>query len=460
MFIPFYFILLSYLLAPSVAEPVQYCRFGHQNGEVDFCVGITIHHNYSALDYDMYLSMTVTRSSALGWTAIGTGPEMAGSLMFIVYGDPMSGKDPIISIRTASGHHQPRQFSRNDMGGADLRVLQAQWLPAQTELKSPAISAATSGLISVAKMAVVCYACSRWPGSPIMAEATSQPWIWAWNDDQEMTVYSFDAPLNMHKHHTGNGGWGNFYVDMARSIIDAPRMPSFPPLRPGIEQLGTSSVPIGAAGLMNSLQQHPLAYVHGISMTAAFLILCPLGVLIIKLQSTKSFKRHWIIQVFATFLIVIAGGGTGLAMIGNGFFWWTHQSLGMIVIFGAVIQGIIGWAHHVQFLKNRRRTWISHTHLWLGRMIILGGWGNVLVGILHRGHDRSLIAIAIVVIASELVTFIGWTWTSSFRPNKRSSNNNHRPAEPQRQEAETYLALGETDYETDGEEKEVVDIRS
>lgn len=130
--IPCLSILIAVLIFVSraVSEPVQYCRFGHENGpdaSVDFCVGITTYNNVSSNDYDMYMSMHVTRSSALGWTALGTGSMMAGSLMFIVYGDPFStGHEALtVSIRTTDGHNQPRVLTQADTGGADIRLLQA-----------------------------------------------------------------------------------------------------------------------------------------------------------------------------------------------------------------------------------------------------------------------------------------------------------------------------------------------
>ncbi|RYP09581.1 hypothetical protein DL765_008391 [Monosporascus sp. GIB2] len=123
--------IIFHLLAIAISVTVQYCRFGHPDGEIDFCMGIIMHRNSTTDSHDLYLSMTVTRSSVLGWTAIVTGGEMAGSLMFIVYADPSrEGARSPASARTADGHHQPRLVTPEDMGGADLRVLQADWMPA------------------------------------------------------------------------------------------------------------------------------------------------------------------------------------------------------------------------------------------------------------------------------------------------------------------------------------------
>src|SRR2546421_2297248 len=78
-----------------VAESAQYCKFGSKdrpNADIDFCMGLTMHRNLSSNSHDLYLTITHTRhnGSALGWTAIGPGSVMAGTLMFIIYGDPLS----------------------------------------------------------------------------------------------------------------------------------------------------------------------------------------------------------------------------------------------------------------------------------------------------------------------------------------------------------------------------------
>lgn len=378
-------------------------------------MGVTMHHNYITDDYDMYLSMTVTRSSALGWTAIGTGVGMAGSLMFIIYGDPTPGKDAIVSIRTADGHHQPRQLSLGEMGGVDLRVLQAMWF-ANSEPPCRAGSAAECTPASyTAKIAAVCYSCSRWPGSPIAPKTSSQPWIWAWNDQQAMDVYSSDAPLDMHKHHAGNGGWGTFYVDMARSISEDVRLPSFPPLRTGVLTLGSSDDPIGAKGLLTAVRERPLLHIHGTSMILAFVILFPAGVLAMRSRSTKSFQRHWIIQILTTLLQVV-GGATGFAMSHDKSLPTSHQRVGLAIVVGVLAQGAFGWLHHVRFVKVQRRTAISHVHIWLGRIVVLGGWANALGGLALSGRGRTAFAGLIAVLIVQILVLVGsWIWTIRLR---------------------------------------------
>lgn len=390
------------------AEPVQYCRFGHHDGEVDFCVGITNGHNHSVDAYDLYVSLSVTRSSALGWTAIGTGPLMAGSLMFIVYGDPFSGEDPVLSIRTVDGHHQPRLITRQDMGGADIRILQATWIPPKNDHSNSEMSHESTFL---AKFALVCYSCSRWPGTPISPLSSSQPWIWAWNDKQNIPVYSFDAHLDMHKHRAGNGGWGRFYVDMARSISEAEMRPSLPPLRAKVSALGTSDTPTSVSGVMASFGANPLLPLHGLLMGTSFLLLIPLGVMAMRSGSTESFKYHWLLQALAS-LFVTAGAITGIAMGRGKAFTSTHQWIGVAITLLVGVQMILGWRHHVVFLRVRCRTWISHAHIWLGRLSMVGGWSNVLSGMVLSGHSWLGTGLTTAFVVAEALGISLWVWTA------------------------------------------------
>jgi hypothetical protein len=226
-------------------EPVQYCKFSSSNipdNEIDFCMGALMYQNTSSNAHDMYLTMTVSRQkgSALGWTAIGPGTIMDGAIMIIIYGDPLGHGDPIVSIRTVTGHYQPTLLTQKDLpDGMDLRVIRSSWLP--DYIQNSQNPAAPS---YVAWVSLVCYSCHLWPGSDISAQSKSQPWIWAWNAGQKFDVFSFDAHLDMHKHHAGAGGWGNFYLDMSQSINTARFPPSLPPIRTNVASLGASDTPL------------------------------------------------------------------------------------------------------------------------------------------------------------------------------------------------------------------------
>ncbi|OAX82934.1 hypothetical protein ACJ72_02722 [Emergomyces africanus] len=438
-------ILILLLTTFALSEPVQYCRFGHNEhgpSEVDFCMGVTMHYNISSSNHDMYLTMEIPRSSALGWTAMGTGSSMKGSLMFIVYGNP-SNHVPIVSIRTVDGHAQPQLVSQKQMGGADLHVLQASWM-------------AGTGGMTVAKIALVCYSCEKWPGSPISAQASSQPWIWAWNDKQEIEVYSYDAHLDMHKHHAGNGGWGKFYMDMARSVSTAKFPPSLPPIRTGISRLGTSDSPLSASGVVSVIRENPMASIHGFVMFVAFFIMFPLGTITMRSGFSKAFKYHRAIQLVAS---LFAWSGIIIGLVMNHHINTVHQWIGVSLGTYLLIQGLLGWQHHRVFVRVRRRHWASYTHIWFGRLTLVLGWTNIITGMLLSGTSVSWTASMASLIAINALVLSFWVWKASRRQIRTKAAASDQTGTPEAVWPEPkqgdYFALGtiDEDESTDSEEE-------
>lgn len=396
------YILLFFLLQNCLyhAEPVQYCKFGNSD-EVDFCMGLTMHQNLTTNSHDLYLSMTHTRYGGYntGWTAIGAGSSMAGSLMFIIYGDPLGSEPPFVSIRGSTGHSQPQLITREASGGLDIRVLRSSWMPVTGSFTPDSPS-------YTARVFLVCYSCHLWPGIQIDANSPSQPWIWAWNKAQAFSVYNYDTELQMHKHHAGAGGWGNFYVDMAKSINTAPNPPSVPPIRPEVAALGTSDMPMhGKGGIRNILKRvlNPVWHLHGLLMGVAFLLLFPAGIIAMRSGSAKSFKYHWVLQLLASLLTGL-GVITGLLLTEG--ISTVHQAQGLAIGTSICIQSVLGWRHHVGFLKIHQRTWISHGHIWLGRAIILAGWSNLVTGLWLRGYPGSCLVIMVTVVSMEVIGLI------------------------------------------------------
>ena len=56
-----------------------------------------------------------------------------------------------------------------------------------------------------------------------------------------------------------------------------------------------------------------------------------------------------------------------------------HQIIGIVVVVYLLAQTVLGLLHHQNYKKIGRRTWISHTHLWMGRLVILLGMLNAVL---------------------------------------------------------------------------------
>ncbi|KAL3458633.1 hypothetical protein BJX64DRAFT_220756 [Aspergillus heterothallicus] len=435
--IPYSYILFVLFACWAACEPVQYCRFGHESKDaaVDFCLGITTHYNATSKEHDVYLSMQVTRSSALGWTAVGTGSMMAGSLMFIIYGDPFSEHKlpPTVSIRTIDGHHQPHILSSADKGEADLHLVEAAWIP----------GTAGGDDVFIAKAAIVCYSCGKWPGMPISAKTESQPWIWAWNNQQAFDDYSEDVHLKVHPYHATDDGWGRFYVDMARSIDKTDSKPLPPPIRPGFAELGASEIP-GGWSWMDSI-----VHVHGWVMAAAFLVVFPVGVIAMRLGSPKAFQFHWILQILGSVLLLV---GVAIGLIRAHKIDSFHHWIGISVAICSVAQIILGWRHHVLFVQIRRRQWASYGHIWLGRVFLLLGWTNIITGLLLTARSFSWVAVALGLIAADAVVLMGWLWVAARRRKQRPQSEEETPLYGLESTRDDYFAVALDDDDDDESE--------
>ncbi|KAH0541628.1 hypothetical protein FGG08_003918 [Glutinoglossum americanum] len=363
---------------------------------------------------------------------------MKGALMFIIYGDPSSEGNPTISIRTATGHKQPEPITASDAGGADIRVLRSSWIPSS---EGPTLGDQTF----VATVSLICYSCHLWPGTQITAASNSMPWMWAWNEKQDIPMYSDDIHLDMHRHHAGAGGWGNFYVDMARSVNTARIAPSLPPIRPNVAAIGVSESPgslLAGKGALEWIAHDPTLHLHGLIMGMAFLLLFPAGVVAMRSGSAKSFKYHWIIQLAAsvfTGLGVIAG-----LLLGQGINT-THQGVGIAIAASLGLQGVLGWRHHVVFLRIKRRTWISHAHVWLGRLVMAAGWTNLVTGMLLRGYPGACVIVMVIVVCVEMLGLTFWVWWA-YRRSAPQMPSGQRSVW---RKEENYFAVGDLDDEGD-----------
>lgn len=328
--------------------------------------------------------------------------------MFIVYGDPMRHQAPLISIRGATGHHQPTLVTREDVGGADLRVIEAAWM------NPTGASGGTDRQDYVAKVHLICYSYALWPGALISATTKSQPWIWAWNPNQDFSVYSFDAHLKMHAHHSTSGGFGTLYVDMARAVKTVPGPVSLPPIRPHIATLGTSETSAGLWAAFSTIVLNSTLHLHAPLMGTAFLVLFPAGFLALRSGAKKAFRYHWVVQLAGS-TSIFCGMILGLLMQHN--INTAHQRIGIAIAIATGLQGILGWRHHVKFLETGQRTWLSDAHLLLGRSVTIGGWSNMVINMMLYKYSIEPMVIVGVLGLLEMVGVNLWIRRTSSKKN-------------------------------------------
>lgn len=201
-------------------------------------------------------------------------------------------------------------------------------------------------------------------------------------------------------------------------------------------------------------------HTHGFLMWTSFLFLFPLGTVLIRTTPSKSstpFVRHWIVQLLAT-ILSLSG-----ALVGLSHTHWSlpkslHTILGSIIALSLVAQALLGWRHHVAFLRTRTRTWMARVHVWLGRGVLVAGWTNVLVGISHHGHHLlGIRATGLVggLIAVEAVGVGLFVWVVGRRRKAEGRKKGEEGEEGvaltagvgRRATGEEYFALGMSDDE-------------
>ncbi|PGG95506.1 hypothetical protein AJ79_10017 [Helicocarpus griseus UAMH5409] len=133
------------------------------------------------------------------------------------------------------------------------------------------------------------------------------------------------------------------------------------------------------------------AKVHGIVMGVAFVIVFPLGSLLIRALRTKG--STWIHATWQLlgWVLMVAGLATGIRLgkIINLLHNNTHTILGTVIVVLMLIQPFIGFVHHRRFLATQQHGTWTHVHVWFGRTLILLGIINGGLGLQLAGNTKA-----------------------------------------------------------------------
>ncbi|KAL1867893.1 hypothetical protein Daus18300_006168 [Diaporthe australafricana] len=147
---------------------------------------------------------------------------------------------------------------------------------------------------------------------------------------------------------------------------------------------------------------------HGIVATLAFVILFPLGAILLRLIPGRwSVRIHYVVQILA-WLVYIAGFALGVVLLkmmpsrgGSSLLSSSpnnaHPIIGIVVFAMLLVQPLLGYIHHRQFKRYQERRLASHLHLWDGRIAIVLGIVNGGLGLkLADASDTLKLAYTIV----------------------------------------------------------------
>ncbi|ATY59724.1 Carbohydrate-binding domain family 9 [Cordyceps militaris] len=430
---------------PAIA---QFCIDGSAAHGPRFCMAANMYHNHSTSAHDMLVTVEVSRPAdetlaSAGWLAIGSGAVMSGSLMFVVYGDPLTQRGPFVSARGVQlghGHAQPDVLSRDDPSQNHGVLVQ--------QLGAGAWRAGENGThIGVVRFA--CYGCTAWQGHAVDPEETSQPMIWGFNEDEDMAPYAWEQPL---RKHVGINGWGNFYANLRAASTHHATGP--PAVIQGHDRINAAAthILVKKPSFFQKLGERPAAYAHGFVMLIAFLALFPLGVVGIRSGLAKAFKYHWMMQASAMCFATV-GAALGIYMSRENLFGSVHQRIGLAVFALLFAQAASGWWHHVRFVKIRRRTWVSYAHMSLGWGILVGGWANAVTGSMLFGLGRLGLFLLVVLIATELMALGVFVYIAKRKSQQEQAKSRANATDWRDTDNEEYFALDDAESDEDADDE-------
>ena len=218
----------------------------------------------------------------------------------------------------------------------------------------------------------VCKGCATWAnGGSIDFTNTQQPFIFAVGPTfPPIESDSLSEGLSRHEF------YGHFTMDMTAASTSS-----------------GASVPIGPYELKDAskatntkFDNDPAPHIHGLVMSIVFVLLLPLGSLLLRVW--HKIKGHIIVQCLALVLFCMAfAGGCVVSQQYNKskHFNSAHQVIGILLLLALFTQLALGITHHRIYKKEQRKTMMGKIHRFLGPAIIFFGLINGGIGFSFGG---------------------------------------------------------------------------
>jgi len=302
---------------------------------------------------------------AFSWMGVGFGSRMQDTFMFIAY-PSKNGTGLTISPRRARGHSEPEHMPDVVI----KKIFDDAYAP----------HANTVGY-GVMIAHAVCRNCTALILDKVDLDSKAQPFIYALGaapkiSDPLQSDYP-SAGLRMHAFR------GHFLADMtfATSPETHARVPH--PNDPGGSPSGVADTNFASAfsttpyGASNDTEWAPV--LHGVLMSLAFVLIFPLGAVLMRLLKRFGFVVHISLQILGSTVVVIgvaAGVYVSKRYNQTRGFGASHQVLGLVVFAALIVQVMLGSAHHRLYVRLRKETTIGVAHRCLGPAVIVLGLVN------------------------------------------------------------------------------------
>jgi len=231
---------------------------------------------------DLYFHLEAPAGQS--WAAVGIGSEMKDALIFAAYASE-NGTGVTVSPRIATRHSEPSYAK-------DVN-LQQIW---PSELNG----SNTIGSDGRLRADAVCRNCTSWLSGGVNLDLTdtAAPFIFAVGPSKDMRSSSLTASMRRHDF------YGHFTMNMSAATSSEEGAVPPPNSKNGTYELRDAS---GAKNMTADSSTAPAA--HALVMIAAFVLLFPLGSLVVKVLQKALW--HGIVQILAVVMIT-AGFGLGV----------------------------------------------------------------------------------------------------------------------------------------------------
>ncbi|KAH7308486.1 hypothetical protein B0I35DRAFT_398837 [Stachybotrys elegans] len=370
---------LTYLLAALACIGTSFAQISFRPADAD-----DVRYEWTVPDdgrsEDLYLRMSAP--DVYSWFALGIGTQMKGARIILIYQDG----DGNVTLSTRIGrHHEMPLYQRRP----DVQLLEG------------------SGVSDGRMTAIIrCSDCQA------LSSVSGNRWVAAWLRGEAINAAEPNAVITFHE------GKVRFEVDLSQAGI---YMEGNPFLGPDNSNDGAGTDK--AITLVDEAAKPSEGYLiaHGVIMTIVFVVLYPLGALLMPLL--RRWYLHSTSQLIAygfMWIGVVLGvlRGQQVGYIGT----TAHTCIGLVVISLLAFQPILGWLHHRNFSNQQADNAIRRIHVWGGRALMMmgivnGGLGLQLAGNIHGAWVIVYCALA----ACSGGAYIGLLIYSVARKRKREA---------------------------------------
>ncbi|KAF2007154.1 iron reductase domain protein [Amniculicola lignicola CBS 123094] len=383
----------------SVREEEQnFSTFIYKAGEGN----LTFSLNAEKSTGDVFFHITAPESYQ--WVSVGTGEEMRGSVMWVIYKSSEKMVKLTFSPRLSDGKSEPSYSSSISCSMVDSDSSQNGIIT----IDSKRYYSANVYCLKVTSL-------GHGGGRLDLANA-KQPFLYAFGPtNKPISSKSLTAGIRRHE------SYGDFWVDMTKATSNSAEVLSGEAL--------TTAINAGAEEGAES-DGDKAGPTHAVLMLGSFALLFPLGAVL--LRYFESVKIHWLVQLVGM-LTTVVGTGVGLYLgrmynhskdVSSG-----HQIAGIVLLLLVFLQfGIGGW-HHFQYRKYKNPTKYGTIHRYAGPFVVLAGIINGFTGFNFSGESENNVYYGIVV-GLVLVAVIGMlAWKGWSKKKETGMPRNRDPAD-------------------------------